>query len=145
MKEAGVPEIAVVDESLPALIVRIGKLMFDRSTIQGRSTVLPGLAALCAVSVSVALGLREPVAIATFSLCAFAAAVSLRDYDVVDPTLALKRSDTYLDAVGLVEWDLSDRFTLRFSVDGRKAFSNAAAFDYVRVAPTLGLAYVFGM
>ena len=72
-------------------------------------------------------------------------AVSLRNYDAVDPTLNLQRSDTYLDAVGLVEWDLSDRFTMRFSVDGRKAFSNATAFDYVRVAPTLGLAYVFGM
>jgi tetratricopeptide (TPR) repeat protein len=72
-------------------------------------------------------------------------AVSLRDYDAVDPALSLKRSDTYLDAVALVEWDVSDRFTLRLSLDGRKAFSNAAAFDYVRVAPTIGLAYVFGM
>ena len=72
-------------------------------------------------------------------------AVSLRDYDAVDPTLSLKRSDTYLDAVALLEWDVADRFTLRFSLDGRKAFSNAPAFDYVRVAPTLGLAYVFGM
>jgi tetratricopeptide (TPR) repeat protein len=72
-------------------------------------------------------------------------AVSLRGYDAVDPTLNLKRSDTYLDAVALVEWDVADRFTLRLSLDGRKAFSNATPFDYVRVAPTLGIAYVFGM
>lgn len=73
------------------------------------------------------------------------AALSLRDYDAVDPNLALKRSDTYLDAVGLVEWDFADRFTLRFSLDGRKAFSNATEFDYTRLIPVLGVAYVMGM
>jgi tetratricopeptide (TPR) repeat protein len=73
------------------------------------------------------------------------AAVSLRDYDALDPALGLTRSDRYVDAAALLEWDVGDRFTLRFSADGRKAFSNAAAFDYTRVAPTLGLAYVFGM
>ncbi len=73
------------------------------------------------------------------------AAVSLRDYDAVDPSLNLKRSDKYLDAVALMEWDVGARFTVRFSLDGRKAFSNAAAFDYVRIAPTLGIAYIIGM
>jgi tetratricopeptide (TPR) repeat protein len=72
-------------------------------------------------------------------------AMSLREHDAVDPALGLKRSDAYLDAAALVEWDLDERFTLRLALDGRKAFSNAASFEYVRVAPTLGLAYVFGL
>jgi tetratricopeptide (TPR) repeat protein len=73
------------------------------------------------------------------------AAVAWRGYDALDPTLGVKRFDTYLDVVGLVEWDLGDRLTGRLSLEGRKAFSNAGAFDYLRFAPTLGLAYVFGM
>jgi tetratricopeptide (TPR) repeat protein len=73
------------------------------------------------------------------------AVVSRREYDALDASLGLTRSDTYVDVAALLEWDVGDRFTLRFSVDGRSASSNAAAFDYTRVAPTLGLAYVFGM
>jgi tetratricopeptide (TPR) repeat protein len=72
------------------------------------------------------------------------AAVSLRGFRAVDPSLGLQRFDAYLDAAALAEWDIGEHFTLRFSLEGRKAFSNSEAFDYGRVAPTLGLAYVFG-
>jgi hypothetical protein len=72
------------------------------------------------------------------------AAVSLRGYGAVDSNFGLKRFDVYLDAAALAEWDIGEHFTLRFSLEGRKAFSNSEAFDYGRVAPTLGLAYGFG-
>jgi len=90
-------------------------------------------------------GAELRVALARRLRLAVNAAVSLREYDKLDPALGIQRSDRYLDAVALLEWDVGDRLTARFSLDGRKAFSNAAAFDYVRIAPTLGLAYVFGM
>ena len=73
------------------------------------------------------------------------AAVSWRRYDALDPLLGVTRSDTYLDAFALVEWDVASRWTVRFSVDARDALSNATGFAYLRVAPTLGLAYAVGL
>ncbi len=72
-------------------------------------------------------------------------ALSWRLYDAVDPQLGLTRADTYLDgAVGL-EWELTAHTFLRASVEARQAWSNAAAFTYFRLAPTLGLGWVAGL
>ncbi len=74
-----------------------------------------------------------------------AAALSLRGYDALDPTLAVQRSDAYLDLAGVAEWDLGDHWTARLALEARKAFSNAPTFEYFRLAPVLGIAYVIGM
>ncbi len=71
------------------------------------------------------------------------AAVTLRSYDDYDPTLLVRRRDTYLDAAGLAELDLSQGWTARLSLQGRRALSNDAGFAYAKVVPTLGLAYTF--
>ena len=73
------------------------------------------------------------------------AGVSWRGYDALDPQLALTRSDTYLDGAVALEWDLSARTFLRASIEARRAWSNAAAFTYFRLAPTVGLGWVAGL
>jgi hypothetical protein len=72
------------------------------------------------------------------------AAVSFRPYGAMDPLFGAKRSDTYLDGAALAEYDLGDRWTARFSLDARKAFSNISVLEYVKVVPTFGIAYVMG-
>lgn len=70
-------------------------------------------------------------------------AATFRGYDVLDPALGARRSDTYLDASVLAERDLSLRWTAQIAVRGRRALSNVAGFEYAKLAPTVGLAYTF--
>lgn len=70
---------------------------------------------------------------------------SVRTYRTVDLALGTARSDQYLDAAGLLEWDLADRWTLRLSATGRKAFSNVPDFAYTKVVPMVGLAYTISV
>ncbi len=75
------------------------------------------------------------------------ASVTFRPYDNVATYngAQVKRSDTFLDALALVEYDLADRWTARFSVEGLRAFSNVTNFDFLKVVPVLGLVYVTGL
>jgi tetratricopeptide (TPR) repeat protein len=68
---------------------------------------------------------------------------TLRRYGAFDPTLGVRRSDAYLDAGALAEWDPSLRWTVRVALHGRLALSNVPGFDYSKLVPTLGLAYTF--
>jgi hypothetical protein len=68
-----------------------------------------------------------------------------RTYRELDPTLGVRRADTYLDGSAFLEADLATRWTARLSVDGRDASSNAPAFAYSKLVPVVGLVYVFGM
>ncbi len=70
-------------------------------------------------------------------------ATTFRGYDAFDPTLGARRRDTYLDAAGLVEWDLAPRWTAQLALRGRRALSSVAGFEYTKVVPTAGLAYTF--
>ncbi|WP_242392588.1 hypothetical protein [Anaeromyxobacter oryzisoli] len=72
-------------------------------------------------------------------------AASQRTYRAVDLALGVVRSDRYLDAAALLEWDLAERWTLRLSATARKAFSNLPDFAYTKLAPTIGLAYTIGL
>jgi hypothetical protein len=76
---------------------------------------------------------------------AAAAAWSVRSYDAFDAVLAARRSDTYLDASLLGEWDLATRWTARLTLAARRADSNVSAFDYSKLAPTVGISYVLGL
>ena len=67
------------------------------------------------------------------------AAALWRPYDAVDPALGLKRSDLLLDGTLAADFDLSDQLTLRASVFGRRALSNAPDLSYARVVVSLGL------
>jgi len=62
-----------------------------------------------------------------------------RPYDAVDPALGVKRADLFLDGTLGADFDLSDRLTLRATVLGRRAFSNAPDLSYARVVVSLGL------
>jgi len=75
----------------------------------------------------------------------FAAGVSFRGYDAFDAALGARRQDAYVDGAAYAEWDLAPRWTVRLSLDGRKAVSNVAAYEYDKVVPMFGLAYVLGM
>jgi hypothetical protein len=68
---------------------------------------------------------------------------TIRGYDVHDPTLNARRSDTYLDAATLVDWDLSRGWTAQVALRGRRALSNVSGFEYAKLVPMLGLAYTF--
>jgi tetratricopeptide (TPR) repeat protein len=70
-------------------------------------------------------------------------AATFRDYDVFDPTLGARRSDTVLDAGALAEWDLSPGWTAHLALHGRRALSDVAGFEYAKLVPTVGLAYTF--
>ena len=71
-------------------------------------------------------------------LSAYASAL-WRPYDAVDPALGLKRGDLFLDGALGADFDLSDQLTLRATVLGRRAFSNAPDLSYSRVVVSLGL------
>jgi tetratricopeptide (TPR) repeat protein len=66
---------------------------------------------------------------------------AIRAYDVFDPSLGARRSDTYLDAGALAEWDLSPGWTAHVALHGRDALSNVAGFEYGKLVPTIGVAY----
>lgn len=70
-------------------------------------------------------------------------AATFRGYDVYDPALSAKRSDTYLDAAALVEWDLSRGWTGQVALRGRRALSDVPGFEYAKLVPMVGLAYTF--
>jgi hypothetical protein len=70
--------------------------------------------------------------------------LTFRDYEVVDPDFGLARSDRYLDAGATAEIDLSDRWTMRVSAIGRRAWSNVADLRYSRLTTGVGLAYAMG-
>jgi hypothetical protein len=74
-----------------------------------------------------------------------AAAWTGRRYRSFDAVLAARRNDTYLDASVLAEWDLTPRWTARLSLAARRAGSNVSAFEYSKVFPTFGFAYVIGL
>jgi len=73
------------------------------------------------------------------------AAVSLRRYAELDASLGVTRSDVYLDGGVFGEWDLGRGFTARLSLEGRKAFSNAAPLEYAKLFPMLGLGYLLAL
>lgn len=70
-------------------------------------------------------------------------ATTFRGYDAFDPALGARRHDTSLDAAALAEWDLSPGWTANVALQGRRALSNVAGFEYARLVPTVGLAYTF--
>ncbi|MBI5544586.1 MAG: hypothetical protein HY901_11900 [Deltaproteobacteria bacterium] len=71
--------------------------------------------------------------------------VSWRSYSAASETLGLARADTYLDGAALAEYDLSDHWVARFSLEARRALSNASSFQYTKLVPTLGVGYVMGL
>jgi len=70
---------------------------------------------------------------------------SWRLYDAIDPDLAVRRQDRYLDGYLVAEIDLRGAWTARLTATGRRAFSNVADFRYTRLATSLGLVYTFGV
>lgn len=76
---------------------------------------------------------------------AAAAGVTFRAYDTYDAVIGVTRSDRYLDGSVLAEYDLASGWTARCSVEGRKAFSNAAAFEYDKLVPMIGIAWQMGL
>lgn len=73
------------------------------------------------------------------------ASLGFRGYDAFDATLGARRRDTYVDGAAFGEYDLRPNWTARLSLQGRRATSNVAAFEYDKVVPMLGLVYVIGM
>jgi hypothetical protein len=73
------------------------------------------------------------------------AGVSWRTYDARDSTIGVARSDRYLDAAVLVEYDLGSGWSARGSLEGRRAFSNAPAFEYEKLVPMIGVAWQMGL
>ena len=84
---------------------------------------------------------------ATSSLrLAFDAAVSRRRYDAEDPAFSTRRGDTYVDGAAAAELDLADRWTARFWLAARKAFSNVPdSFAYTEVSAGVTLTLVAGL
>ncbi|HZZ82900.1 MAG TPA: tetratricopeptide repeat protein [Anaeromyxobacteraceae bacterium] len=72
------------------------------------------------------------------------AALTFREYGAFDPTLSARRADQYLDGAVFTEYDLSNHLMARVALTGRKAFSNVDAFDYAKLVPTVGLAWIGG-
>jgi tetratricopeptide (TPR) repeat protein len=72
------------------------------------------------------------------------AALTSRRHDAYDPALGQTRHDTTLDAIAWVERDLAGGWALRLSGALRAASSNVATFDYVQVAPAIGLVWARG-
>ncbi len=68
-----------------------------------------------------------------------------RRYPNVDPYLGVARSDTILDAALRGELDLGERWTLQLSAAVQRAWSNVPDFSYVKIYPTLGIAYTIGL
>jgi len=71
-------------------------------------------------------------------------AFAWRPFDAYDSDLGSRRSDRYLDAAALVEWDLGERFSLQVTLAARRAFSSVEDFEYTKVVPTVGFACAQG-
>ncbi len=69
------------------------------------------------------------------------AGTTFRSYDVFDPTLGARRTDTYLDAGAVAEWDVAPGWTAHVAVRGRRAISDVPGFEYGKLVPAIGLAY----
>ncbi len=74
-----------------------------------------------------------------------AVGVTFRAYDAYDSVISVTRSDRYLDGSVLAEYEVAPGWTARCSLDGRKAFSNAAAFEYYKLVPMIGIAWQLGL
>lgn len=68
-----------------------------------------------------------------------------RRYPAVDPYLGVARSDTYLDGALRGELDLGAHWTLRLAVAAQRNWSNVPDLAYVKIFPTLGIAYTIGV
>jgi len=68
-----------------------------------------------------------------------------RSYDAPDPDLGVQRNDRYFDLAIGGERDLSDHWTGRVTLTGRRAVSDVAAFDYTKLTASIGLAYSGGL
>ena len=75
----------------------------------------------------------------------FDAGLMRRQYDNLDPALAATRGDTYLDGGAAAELDLADRWTGRFWLTARRAFSNVRDFAYTELSAGLTLTLVTGL
>jgi hypothetical protein len=71
----------------------------------------------------------------------FDVAAAFRRYDAFDPSLGVRRADTYLDAAAHAEWDLSPGWTAQVALRGRRAISNDSGFEYGKLVPMVGIAY----
>jgi tetratricopeptide (TPR) repeat protein len=74
----------------------------------------------------------------------FLASAAIRTYDAYDATLGARREDTTVAGAAFVEYDLSQGWSARAGLGGRKAFSNVPAFEYGKLVPVLGISWVFG-
>lgn len=72
------------------------------------------------------------------------ASAAFRRYDGYDAGLGVQRADVLLDGTAAADFDLSDLLTLRASLIGRKAISNAPDLSYDRVAAMLGVLLAAG-
>ncbi len=66
-------------------------------------------------------------------------------YDGFDATLGARQTDAFLSGSALAEYDLSDGWTARLSVDALQALSNVSAFRYDKIVPMIGIAWTAGM
>jgi tetratricopeptide (TPR) repeat protein len=73
------------------------------------------------------------------------AGVSWRAYDAYDSTIGVTRSDSYLDGAVLAEYDLGAGWSARGSLEGRRALSNAPAFEYDKLVPMIGISWQKGL
>lgn len=73
------------------------------------------------------------------------AGLSFRAYDAFDTVIGATRTDRYLDAAALTEYDLASGWTARLSLEGRKALSNAPALEYDKLVPMIGIAWQMGL
>jgi hypothetical protein len=74
-----------------------------------------------------------------------AAGVTFRAYDAYDSVIGVTRSDRYLDGSLLAEYEVASGWTVRASLEGRKAFSNAPVFQYDKLVPMVGIAWQMGL
>jgi len=68
-----------------------------------------------------------------------------RQYANQDPAFASTRADSYLDGGAAAEMDLADRWTARFWLAARRAFSNLPDFEYTQLSAGLTLTLVAGL
>ena len=73
--------------------------------------------------------------------CQLELALARRVHDVRDAALGVRRADTWLSGAARLAWDLSQRWSLLASLEGRRVVSNAPAFSSFQLAPALGLAF----
>lgn len=72
-------------------------------------------------------------------------ACTWRAYQARDDALEARRGDTYADAAGRLELDLTERWTTYVSVAARRAFSSVPDLRYARVVPGAGLSFTAGV